>query len=68
MEAFLTGRHFTLVSDQKSVSYMFNTKQQGKIKNDKIMRWRIELSTFDFGIVYCCGEENISRFPFAYPS
>ena len=56
---YLTGRHFTLITDQKSVSYMFNTKHHGKIKNDKIMRWRIELSTFDFDIVYRCGEENI---------
>ena len=39
---------------------MFNTKIHGKIKNDKIMRWRIELSTFDFDIVFRCGEENIS--------
>ena len=38
---------------------MFNSKHHGKIKNDKIMRWRIELNTFDFDIVYCCGEENI---------
>ena len=48
---YLTGHHFTLITDQKSVSYMFNTKHHGKIKNDKIMRWRIELSTFDFNIV-----------------
>ena len=38
---------------------MFNTKHSGKIKNDKIMRWRIELSTYDFDIFYRCGEENI---------
>jgi len=56
---YLTCRRFTLVTDQNSVSYMFDTKQHGKIKNDKIMRWRIELSTFDFDIIYRCGEENI---------
>ena len=39
---------------------MFNTKHSGKIKNDKIMRWKIELSTNDFDIIYRCGEENIS--------
>ena len=55
----LTGRHFTLITDQKSMSYMFNTKHHGKIKNDKIMRWRIELSTFYFDIVYRSGQENI---------
>ena len=56
---YLTGRRFSLITDQKSVSYMFNTKHSGKIKNDKIMRWRIELSTYDFDIIYRCGEENI---------
>ena len=44
---YLTGRRFSLITDQKSVSYMFNTKHSGKIKNDKIMHWRIELSTYE---------------------
>jgi len=57
---YLTGRHFTLITDQKSVSYMFDKKHHGKIKNDKIMRWRIELSTYDFDILYRCGAENIT--------
>ena len=35
---YLTGRHFTLVTDQQAVSYMFNQNHRGKIKNDKIMR------------------------------
>ena len=39
---------------------MFNTKHSGKIKHDKIMRWRIELSNYDFDIIYRCGEENIT--------
>ena len=34
---FLTGRHFTLRTDQKSVSYMFDQRNRGKVKNDKIM-------------------------------
>ena len=56
---YLTGRRCSLITDRKSVSYMFNTKHSGKIKNDKIMCWRIELSTYDFDIIYRCGEENI---------
>ena len=56
---FLTGRHFTLRTDQKSVSYMFNQCNRGKIKNDKIMRWRIELSCYSFDIVYHPGKENV---------
>ena len=35
---YLTGRRFSLRTDQKSVSYMFNTKHSGKIKNNKFMR------------------------------
>ena len=56
---FLTGRHFTLVTDQKSVSFMFNTKHKGKIKNEKIMRWRMELIGYNFDIMYKPGPENI---------
>ena len=56
---YLTGKHFTLITDQKSVAYMFNTKRRSKIKNDKIMRWRLELSTYDFDIIYRAGEENV---------
>ena len=56
---FLTGRHFKLVTDQKSVSFMFNTKHHGKIKNEKIMRWRMDLLCYDFDIVYRPGVENI---------
>ena len=57
---FLTGSHFTLRTDQKSVSYMFNQQHKGKIKNDKIMRWRIELSCYSFDIVYRPGKENVA--------
>lgn len=57
---FLTGSHFTLKTDQKSVSYMFNQRHQGKIKNDKIMRWRIELSCYSFDIEYRPGRDNVA--------
>ena len=56
---YLTGKHFTLITDQKSVAYMFDTKRRSKIKDDKIMRWRLELYMFDFDIIYRAGEENI---------
>ena len=38
---------------------MFEAKHKSKIKNDKIQRWRIELSTYSFDIVYRCGVENV---------
>ena len=56
----LTGRHFSLITDQKSVSFMFDTKHKGKVKNEKIMRWRMELMCYHFDIVYRPGVENIS--------
>ena len=56
---YLTGRHFTITTDQRSVAYMFDNKQKGKIKNDKIMRWRTELSCYSFDIMYRPGAENV---------
>jgi hypothetical protein len=35
---FLRDRPFTLITDQRSVSFMFNQTHSGKIKNDKIQR------------------------------
>ena len=56
---YLIGRHFKLVTDQRSVSYMFNAKAKGKIKNEKLLRWRMELSWYAYDIVYRPGRENI---------
>ncbi|PIK38271.1 hypothetical protein BSL78_24891 [Apostichopus japonicus] len=56
---YLIGRRFKLTTDQKSVSYVFDIQHKGKIKNEKMRRWRIELSCFTFDIVYRPGSENI---------
>ena len=56
---YLTGKRFKLITDQKSVSYMFDKQQKNKIKNDKIMRWKMELGCFDFDIIHRPGKENI---------
>ena len=55
---FLTGRCFRLVTDQRSVSFMYDSKNHGKIKNAKILRWRIELSQYQYEIVYRTGKLN----------
>ena len=55
---YLAGKHFTLLTDQRSVAFMFNNTQRGKIKNDKILRWRIELSTYNYDILYRPGKLN----------
>ena len=55
---YLIGRHFKLVTDQQSVSFMYDNKKKSKVKNDKIQRWKIEMSCFKYDIVYRPGEEN----------
>ena len=57
---YLTGHRFTLITDQEAVSYMFNPNHKGKIKNDKIYRWRLELSVYSFDIIYRPGNENVA--------
>ena len=55
---FLLGRHFTLITDQRSVSFMYDTKNFGKIKNEKILRWRMDLASFSYDIFYRSGKKN----------
>ncbi|KRX14072.1 Retrovirus-related Pol polyprotein from transposon [Trichinella nelsoni] len=55
---YLLGHHFHLITDQRSVAFMFNNKQAGKAKNDKIMRWRLELSPYSYDIIYRSGDLN----------
>nr|XP_039273884.1 uncharacterized protein LOC120347845 [Styela clava] len=57
---YLTCKHFTLIPDQRSVSFMFSRNHRTKIKNDKIMRRRLELCCYSFDIRYRPGQENIS--------
>ena len=38
------------VTDQQSVCYLFDGKNKGKIKNEKILRWRLEFLCFNFDI------------------
>lgn len=57
---YLLGNHFKLVTDQRSVSFMFDKQNRGKIKNEKIQRWRIELASFSYDIVYRSGEKNVA--------
>ena len=54
----MEARRFKLITDQRSIPFMFDGKNHGKIKNAKIFRWRIKLSQFDYEIVYRAGEFN----------
>ena len=44
-------------TDQRAVSFIFS-KQKTRIKNDKLSRWRTELSELRYDIVYRRGIEN----------
>ena len=48
-----------LSSPTNALYPMFDSNHKRKIKNDKIMRRRIELSTYTFDIFYRCRAENI---------
>jgi len=63
---FLEGRHFIIVTDQESVSFMFSQTNRGKIKNAKILSWRLELSRLHYDIrnkpgVYNVAPDALSR-------
>lgn len=55
---YLLGRHFRLITDQRSVAFMYDMKQNSKIKNDKIQRWRLELAAYHYDITYRPGRDN----------
>ena len=55
---YLIGRHFEVFTDQRSVAFMFDQLHRSKIKNEKIMRWRLELASFKYDIVYRPGSRN----------
>ena len=56
---FLAGKHFLIITDQRAVSFLFDVKFKGKIKSDKILRWRMELASYSFDIKHRPGKENV---------
>jgi len=45
---YLYSGPFTLITDQRSLSFMFDRHNRGKIKNAKIQAWRAELGMHVF--------------------
>ena len=39
---------------------MFDSKLAGKMKNDKIQRWKVEFAGYGFDIKYCPGRNNVA--------
>ena len=57
---FLSRQHFTLVTDQPSVSFTLDSRKRIKIKNNKIQCWRLELASYSYTIVYRPGKDNVA--------
>ena len=56
---FLSSKRFNLITDQRSVAFMFDShRNKSKIKNEKFIRWRLELSTYNYDITYRPGRLN----------
>jgi len=62
---FLKGGNFALVTDQRSVFFMFDKTNHGKIKNSKILMWRLELRQFRYEIHHKPGVENVASDAFS---
>ena len=58
VEALRKWKHFKLITDQCSVSFMLDLKHPSKIKNNKIQRWGLELAPYDFTTIYRPGNLN----------
>ncbi|GFT77142.1 retrovirus-related Pol polyprotein from transposon opus [Trichonephila clavipes] len=56
---FLIGKHFEVFTDQQAVAFVFNQRHGSKIKNEKLIRWRLELTSFKFDIIYRPGKQNV---------
>jgi len=54
---YLYSRLFTL-TDQRSLAFMFDQRNHGKIKNSKIQAWRAELGMFAYEVKHRSGKEN----------
>ena len=56
---FLARRQFALITDQRSVAFILDSRKPTKIKNNKIQEWRLELASFCYTVTYRPGKDNI---------
>ncbi|GFW11861.1 putative retrovirus-related pol polyprotein from transposon opus [Trichonephila clavipes] len=53
------GKYFEVFTDQQAVAFVFNQRHGSKIKNETLIRWRLELASFKFDIIYRPGKQNV---------
>ena len=53
-----TAARSPLITDQRSLAFMFDQRNRGKIKNSKIQAWRAELGMFSYEVKHRSGKEN----------
>jgi hypothetical protein len=53
---YLLGRTFTIVTDQKALTWMFSVKDP----SSRLLRWRHLLEEFDYTIEYKAGKKNVN--------
>ena len=57
---YLYSRPFTLITDQRSLAFMFDQRNRGKSKNSKIQAWRAELGMFAYEVKHRSGKANVA--------
>ena len=55
----LLRQTFTLVTDQRSVAFMLDSRRRSKIKNNKVQQWRMELASYSYDIKYRPEKRNV---------
>lgn len=53
LESYLLGHPFVVETDNKTITFMVNSKTQ------KIIRWRLKLDEFDYQIRHISGKDNV---------
>ncbi|GFY21846.1 putative retrovirus-related pol polyprotein from transposon opus [Trichonephila clavipes] len=53
------GKHFEVFTGQQAVVFVFSHRHGSKIKNKKLIRWRLEFASFKFDIIYRPGKQNV---------
>ena len=51
---YLYGRKFTIVTDHKQLTWVFNVKDP----SSRLLRWRLKLEEYDYQVVYKPGVRN----------